>query len=144
MSTYEIGGRLLEIMGTRGLTQAALAEAVGASPGAVSSWVSGRKRPTLENMQAVARVLEIPLAALLEGADVPRNEAAERAAYQSVMEWYWRPAPSDEGRELGNAAAFAFEPEHPHFGSRNRTEHSRRAAVGRNGVARLLGYRASR
>jgi transcriptional regulator with XRE-family HTH domain len=110
MTDQILAGRLQEIMGTRGLTQAALAEAVGTSPAAVSQWLSGRKRPTLSNLEEIARVLDVPLSVLLEGAEVPRDEGRERAAYQETLQWYWRPAPPDEGRELGNAAAFAFDP----------------------------------
>jgi transcriptional regulator with XRE-family HTH domain len=113
---HVVGGRLQEILGARGITQAALAEAIGTSPAAVSNWLSGRKRPSTDNLQAIAAWLEVPLSVLLEGAQLPRDDARERAEYSALLKWYWRGAPRDEGRELGDPAAFAFEPNIPTFG----------------------------
>jgi transcriptional regulator with XRE-family HTH domain len=57
------------------LTQARLAEEADKSLDAISSLERGKYRPTLETLLAVARALEVPIAALLEGdrADNPKR-----------------------------------------------------------------------
>ena len=70
-----IGLRVRAIRKSRGLTQARLAEEADKSLDAISSLERGKYRPTLETLLAVARALEVPIAALLEGdrADNPKR-----------------------------------------------------------------------
>jgi transcriptional regulator with XRE-family HTH domain len=107
----DLSDRLTQAIAARGLTQAAVAEAVGASAGAVSAWCSGRKPPRKANIEALAGALDVPAAWLQfgEGDGPAPDRARERAAYRESVLWYHREAPPDLGRELGNAAGFAFD-----------------------------------
>src|SRR4051812_32916615 len=98
-------------MTAKGLTQAAVADAVAASPAAVSAWCSGRKNPTAKNIEALADVLNVSAAWLQfgDGASPAADPALERSAYRESVIWYHRAAPPDRGREMGNAAGFAFD-----------------------------------
>src|SRR4051812_45794241 len=103
--------RLMGAIAAKGMTQAAVAEAVGASPAAVSAWCSGRKRPSAKNIEALARILDVAGGWLQFGDGPPPtvNPALERSRYADAVLWYHRTAPPDRGRELGNAAGFAFD-----------------------------------
>jgi RNA polymerase primary sigma factor len=109
--------RLTNAMAARGMNQAALADAVGASPASVSLWCAGKKTPSHDNLMALARELGVAPSWLQfgDGASPRRDSRAERSEYERLLEWYWRKAPPDRGRELGNAAGFAFEVDIPTF-----------------------------
>lgn len=98
-------------MKIRGVNQAALAEAIGASPASVSLWCSGKKHPSGDNLALLARELKVSEAWLQYGDGVaPAPDVrSQRSEYRKLLKWYWREAPPDLGRELGNAAGFAFE-----------------------------------
>ena len=49
--------RIKELRKERGLSQTAIAEAVGVTSGAVSQWEAGLTNPTLETLVKVAQVL---------------------------------------------------------------------------------------
>ncbi|MFJ8017189.1 helix-turn-helix transcriptional regulator [Streptomyces sp. NPDC096339] len=85
-----------------GMSQAEFAKNLGLSRAAVSAWVTGRARPRAEVMVEIARLLDTDLATL-----VTRDADAGSAR---PIGWYHRGAHQDGGREYGNAAAFAFEP----------------------------------
>lgn len=95
----------------QGKTQAALAQAVGVSTATVSQWRSGVKTPSATNLTKIAKWLGVQPAWLsygeLGGTDRP-VDPKDREEYRQRCHWYYRPAPRDEGRELGNAAGFAF------------------------------------
>jgi transcriptional regulator with XRE-family HTH domain len=102
-------------MRRQGVSQAGLARQLQVSGASVSAWVSGSKRPTTDNLIQIAEFLGVSPGYLqfgdvdltVEGLDV---EGA-RAEYKDSLSWYWRPAPRDHGREYGNAAGYAFEPD---------------------------------
>ena len=66
----------------------------------------------------MARALDVPAGWLQFGDGTPltRDVDAERSEYKKTLRWYWRGAPPDQGRELGNAAGFAFEVDIPTLG----------------------------
>jgi len=49
-------------MSRKGLTVRVLAEALGKSEQAVGTWLSGKHRPTVENLDAFARVVGLEVA----------------------------------------------------------------------------------
>src|SRR4051812_46491578 len=102
-------------MEAKGVNQKTLAGQVGASPAAVSGWRSGRKTPSAKSLKALAAALDVSAAWLQYGdGDAPKRDArAERTAYRRDLEWYWRGAPPDRGRQLGNPAGFAFDVDIP-------------------------------
>lgn len=70
-----IGLRVSALRRAKGLTQAKLAEEADKSLDAISSLERGKYRPTLETLVAVARALDVPVSALLDGdrADNPKR-----------------------------------------------------------------------
>lgn len=117
----EFHQRLTEAMNRRGFTQAALAQQLDVSAASVSSWCGGTKRPNVGRLESIADLLGVSPGYLQfgEGAVQGPNEAelrAQREQYNRDLTWYWRPAPRDRGREFGNAAAYAFDPDIPTLG----------------------------
>ncbi|MHA7263487.1 helix-turn-helix domain-containing protein [Arthrobacter sp. TMN-37] len=109
MSTFK--ERLDIELQKQGKTQAALAAAVGVSAATASQWRAGTKTPSQGNVLKIAEWLEVPPAWLLLGhGDGPSRviDPKDRETYRMSCKWYYRPAPQDGGRELGNAAGFAF------------------------------------
>lgn len=49
----------------KGLTQQALAEAVGLTQGAVAHWESGRRQPPVAMLRKIAEALGVPVADLI-------------------------------------------------------------------------------
>ncbi|WP_353814856.1 helix-turn-helix domain-containing protein [Agromyces sp. SYSU T00266] len=104
--------RLDRELNNQGKTQAALAEAVGVSSATASQWRAGTKTPSASNIIKIAQFLGVTPAWLSYGelGTVSRTvDPKEREAYRRDCTWYYRPAPQDAGRELGNAAGFAFQ-----------------------------------
>jgi transcriptional regulator with XRE-family HTH domain len=108
----KIHERLDQELHKQGKTQAALAEAVEVSSATVSQWRAGTKTPSASNLIKIAKFLGVQPSWLTYG-DLGASSARpidpkQRDAYRFSCNWYYRPAPQDEGRELGNAAGFAF------------------------------------
>jgi transcriptional regulator with XRE-family HTH domain len=85
----------------KGMTQSDLANALDVTRAAVSAWITGRATPRIDKIQAIEEILD-----LAAGSSVTRDETPESSGY---VGWQHRLAHSDGGRELGNAAAFAFD-----------------------------------
>ncbi|MEV0631523.1 helix-turn-helix transcriptional regulator [Nonomuraea wenchangensis] len=85
----------------KGMSQSDLAAALDVTRAAVSAWITGRATPRIDKIQAIEEILD-----LAAGASATRDETPESSGY---VGWHHRLAHSDGGRELGNAAAFAFD-----------------------------------
>jgi transcriptional regulator with XRE-family HTH domain len=85
----------------KGMSQSELATELDVTRAAVSAWVSGRATPRLDKMEAIEVILGLQAGSTISRADAPDSDAD--------LYWYHRPAHPDGGRELGNAAAFAFD-----------------------------------
>ncbi|MGW4744745.1 helix-turn-helix domain-containing protein [Streptomyces sp. NPDC004290] len=83
------------------MTQTELASAVDVTRAAVSAWITGRATPRPEAIERIARALNTDLATV-------HTRTTDTQAGLPV-DWYHRPGHADGGRELGNAAAFAFD-----------------------------------
>ncbi|MFI8945048.1 helix-turn-helix transcriptional regulator [Streptomyces sp. NPDC053750] len=83
------------------MTQTELALAVDVTRAAVSAWITGRAAPRPETIERIARALNTDLATV-------HTRTTDTQAGLPVG-WYHRPGHADGGRELGNAAAFAFD-----------------------------------
>lgn len=111
--------RLNAAMEHMGVSQAALAHQLDVSAATVSSWCTGAKQPTnIDRLETIAKFLRVSPGYLQFGEErgqelTDRDLEPDRARYSEDLTWYWRPAPRDRGRELGNAAAYAFEPDIP-------------------------------
>ena len=72
-----------------GLSQAEVSEALDVSRQAVTKWETGTSRPSIENLQSLSRLYNVPLEYLLdESGDelpAPAAPAAERAPEQKVQ-----------------------------------------------------------
>ena len=71
----EFGARLRAARDRRGMTQAQLAEAIGAYPSQISNYENGEKVPEGETMVALADALDVSLDELARG--TPREEPDE-------------------------------------------------------------------
>ncbi|MEV0620269.1 helix-turn-helix transcriptional regulator [Nonomuraea sp. NPDC050404] len=85
----------------KGMSQSDLANALDVTRAAVSAWITGRATPRIDKIQVIEEIL-----GLAAGASATRDETPESSQY---VGWHYRLAHSDGGRELGNAAAFAFD-----------------------------------
>ncbi|MFK4802310.1 helix-turn-helix transcriptional regulator [Streptomyces sp. MPA0124] len=83
------------------MTQTELAQEVEVTRAAVSAWITGRAAPRPETIERIARALNTDLATV-------HTRTTDTQAGLPVG-WYHRPGHADGGRELGNAAAFAFD-----------------------------------
>nr|WP_202460465.1 helix-turn-helix transcriptional regulator [Streptomyces sp. SID1328] len=84
-----------------GKTQAELADELKLTRAAVSAWITGRSTPRPTVMTDIARAL---------GTDVGTVHTRTTDTQAGLpITWYHRPGYPDGGRELGNAAAFAFD-----------------------------------
>ncbi|MFD0486717.1 helix-turn-helix domain-containing protein [Saccharopolyspora spinosporotrichia] len=101
-STKDFGSTLEARMRIRGLSRKQFADLVGVTAAAVSSWTTGRVTPGTETMRRIEEVLGSSNES--DGAD-----GGTLTAGPGTLAWYHRPAHRDGGRELGNAAAFAFD-----------------------------------
>ena len=106
-----IGQRIKQVLELRGMKQSALAEAVGTSPAAVTAWVTDRKPPRSENVEAIADVLGVEAGWLQfgKGLGPARDPDVERAEYAEALRWYWQRTPEDGQRVLGDPAGHVFE-----------------------------------
>lgn len=112
-SGSNLAERLAALLASRKLTQGELAKHVKVSQAAVSTWVSGAKEPSQDNITALAKALGATPEWLRSGVGTaPAPDAgAQREAYRSAVTWRFREAPTDGGRDYGNAGVWAFDPE---------------------------------
>ncbi|MFE1012396.1 helix-turn-helix transcriptional regulator [Streptomyces sp. NPDC058794] len=83
------------------MTQTELAQEVEVTRAAVSAWITGRAAPRSETIERIARALKTDLATV--------HTRTTDTQVGLPVGWYHRPGHADGGRELGNAAAFAFD-----------------------------------
>ncbi|MYV41750.1 helix-turn-helix domain-containing protein [Streptomyces sp. SID1328] len=97
----EFGPWLARQLKLAGKTQAELADELKLTRAAVSAWITGRSTPRPTVMTDIARAL---------GTDVGTVHTRTTDTQAGLpITWYHRPGYPDGGRELGNAAAFAFD-----------------------------------
>ncbi|MFD6998334.1 helix-turn-helix domain-containing protein [Streptomyces mirabilis] len=97
----EFGPWLARQLKLAGRTQAELAEELGLTRAAVSAWITGRSTPRPTVMVDIANAL---------GTDVGTVHTRTTDTQAGLpVTWYHRPGYLDGGRDLGNAAAFAFD-----------------------------------
>ncbi|MFJ8191376.1 helix-turn-helix domain-containing protein [Streptomyces sp. NPDC096094] len=97
----EFGPWLARQLKLAGKTQAELAKELGLTRAAVSAWIAGRSTPRPTVMTDIASAL---------GTDVGTVHTRTTDTQAGLpLTWYHRPGYPDGGRDLGNAAAFAFD-----------------------------------
>ncbi|MFE7928511.1 helix-turn-helix transcriptional regulator [Streptomyces sp. NPDC057456] len=97
----EFGPWLARQLKLAGKTQAELADELKLTRAAVSAWITGRSTPRPTVMTDIAKAL---------GTDVGTVHTRTTDTQAGLpVTWYHRPGYPDGGRELGNAAAFAFD-----------------------------------
>ncbi|MFF8530523.1 helix-turn-helix transcriptional regulator [Streptomyces sp. NPDC015532] len=97
----EFGPWLARQLKLAGKTQAELAEELQLTRAAVSAWITGRSTPRPTVMLDIAKAL---------GTDVGTVHTRTTDTQTGLpTTWYHRPGYPDGGRDLGNAAAFAFD-----------------------------------
>ncbi|MCF1596676.1 helix-turn-helix transcriptional regulator [Streptomyces muensis] len=97
----EFGPWLARQLKLAGKTQAELADELNLTRAAVSAWITGRSTPRPTVMMDIAKAL---------GTDVGTVHTRTTDTQAGLpVTWYHRPGYHDGGRDLGNAAAFAFD-----------------------------------
>ncbi|MBP5867549.1 helix-turn-helix transcriptional regulator [Streptomyces scabiei] len=97
----EFGPWLARQLKLAGKTQAELAQELKLTRAAISAWITGRSTPRPTVMVEIAKAL---------GTDVGTVHTRTTDTQAGLpVTWYHRPGHPDGGRELGNAAAFAFD-----------------------------------
>lgn len=76
----ELHSRIKAWLRAKGMTQKALAAAVGVSQGAVSGWVKGDFPPTQKNLDAIVDALGITMAEFYGDVPPPKDAKADEAA----------------------------------------------------------------
>jgi Zn-dependent peptidase ImmA (M78 family)/transcriptional regulator with XRE-family HTH domain len=84
-SAARVGRRIRAERERSGLTQAAVAAALGKTPTAVSYWESGQRSPGLDDLAQLARLLGVPVTALLPS-QPPKVLARAHAAEVAISE----------------------------------------------------------
>ena len=69
-----LGDRIRILRSGRALTQQAVAEALGVSRSAVAMWEKDEREPNLETLTQLAKLLNVPLSALVEREEAPMPE----------------------------------------------------------------------
>ena len=69
-----LGDRIRILRSGRALTQQAVAEALGVSRSAVAMWEKDEREPNLETLTQLAKLLNVPLSALVEREEAPLPE----------------------------------------------------------------------
>ncbi|MFE5023627.1 helix-turn-helix transcriptional regulator [Streptomyces sp. NPDC056656] len=97
----EFGPWLARQLKFAGKSQAELADELKLTRAAVSAWITGRSTPRPTVMTDIARAL---------GTDIGTVHTRTTDTQSGLpVTWYHRPGYPDGGRDLGNAAAFAFD-----------------------------------
>lgn len=97
----EFGPWLARQLKLTGKSQAELADELELTRAAVSAWITGRSTPRPTVMQKIARALNTDVGTV-------HTRTTDTQAGLPIF-WYHRPGYDDGGRDLGNAAAFAFD-----------------------------------
>lgn len=108
MSSF--GVRLGAAMRQRGCNQTQVAQALGVSQPAVSSWLSGERNVDRAHLPRLARFLEVEAEWLEFGSGEGPDTQEARASYRTGAGWAWRPEPPDRARDFGNANVWSFTP----------------------------------
>ena len=82
---FDLGTRIVELRGARGLSQEALANELGISRQAVSRWERGEALPDTENLIALADLFEVSLDELVRGS-FPESEVEAEAEMATVAD----------------------------------------------------------
>ena len=104
--------KLARLRKREGLSQAEVSEKLDVSRQAVTKWETGTSRPSIENLQSLSRLYNVPLEYLLdESGDelpAPAAPAAERAPEQKVQKKAVDEAACDRRRCFGPAGMLPF------------------------------------
>ena len=84
MSVNTLGDRMRILRSGRGLTQQAVAEGLGVSRSAVAMWEKNEREPNLETLAALAKLLNVPMTALVEREERPLPENVRPARYRRI------------------------------------------------------------
>lgn len=124
--TALIAARLREALEKRGITRVDLAGELGVTPGAVSHWLTGRRGCPPDVVARIAGFLKIDRGWLLGKAAAgdtagwpaktpsPKSQAGKETKMTETIvpvEWGFRDAPQDRGRDFGNSNVYATPPD---------------------------------
>ncbi len=87
-ATTPVGARIRAARQARGLTQSALAEAVGVTRSAVAQWETDRAGQVRGNLTRIAAALGVSVQFLLQGPDAAEPERPENATELALLRLY--------------------------------------------------------
>lgn len=100
------GAWLVERMHGTGTDASELAQRLGVTRALVEAWLDNRSEPSPDHLVLLRRLFAHDSDT---GRDIGNHAEDRGRPERAPIVWYHRPAHDDGGRELGNAAAFAFE-----------------------------------
>lgn len=106
--------KLARLRKREGLSQAEVSEELDVSRQAVTKWETGTSRPSIENLQSLSRLYNVPLEYLLDEsgdelpAPAPAAPAAEKGPEQKVERKAVDQAAGDRRRRFGPAGMLPF------------------------------------
>lgn len=80
---YTFGQKIRAARLSRSMSQARLADEIGVSPSTIAMYETGQRFPVLDNLDALADALNLPISYFIE--DVPARIAALSAAEQRLL-----------------------------------------------------------
>src|SRR6185436_16145994 len=110
------GDRVEEALKLRGMRAADLARALNRKPAIVSHWLTGKRNCPDATVVEIARILRVNRRWLVSGGGTPETVQPKEATNMSggsatittelpAVDWHFRHAPQDGGRDFGNANA---------------------------------------
>ena len=121
----EVGARIREAMERRHKRPGQLAKDLGQQPATISHWLYGRRACPAETLRTIATLLKVNYEWLAGDATQPSSTSKSEVAMaqakarpqandrSEALNWCFRDAPPDGGRDFGNANAFATPPDVP-------------------------------
>ena len=101
----EIGKRVRHARVSVGMTQDELGRQVGVSDAAINQYEAGRNLPRLKRLEAIAGVLGVTTAWLLDGGDPDEVVRAQTVTERRALELIRNMAEDDQARALAILAA---------------------------------------
>lgn len=114
------GDRVETALKLRGMRAADLARALDRKPAIVSHWLTGKRNCPDATVADIARILRVNRLWLANGGGAPETVQPREATSMTsgtattselpAVQWHFRNAPQDGGRDFGNANAYATPP----------------------------------
>lgn len=79
---------LIELLATRHITQKELSEKLNVSQAAVTNWVKGANSPSIDVVEKICNLFDVPISDLLTNKDAPQNYIPQDAKKAHLTQLY--------------------------------------------------------